>query len=214
MEGRCGMSKCVGMGQSLNLTTHEFQISRVDRERLNGHAGKVLWFTGLSGSGKSTLANALEQKLHQQGVRTFVLDGDNVRQGLNKDLGFGDEERIENIRRVAEVSKLMLDAGLVVLVAFISPFRRDRELARTLIGVDRYLEVYLSTPLAVCEARDPKGLYAKARQGVISNMTGISSPYEPPEEPWMTLNAAEESLEAEIAAILNKLSLSIGLGRD
>lgn len=190
---------------SQNLTTHNFQINRRDRERLNGHSSKVLWFTGLSGSGKSTLANALEQQLHQQGVRTYVLDGDNVRQGLNKDLGFDESDRIENIRRIAEVSNLMMDAGLIVLTAFISPFRNEREMARTLIGADRFFEIYLNAPLSVCEERDPKGLYAKARQGKIPNMTGITSPYEPPESPWITLNSGEQSLEDEVLMILEKL---------
>lgn len=188
-----------------NLTTHNFQINRQHREQLNGHSSKVLWFTGLSGSGKSTLANALEQRLHEKGMRTYTLDGDNIRQGLNKDLGFSESDRIENIRRIAEVSNLMMDAGLIVLTAFISPFRRDRELARQLIGKDCFFEVYLNTPLAVCEVRDPKGLYAKARQGLIPNMTGIDSPYEPPENPWITLNTEVQSLDDEISAILKKL---------
>jgi bifunctional enzyme CysN/CysC len=191
---------------SQNLTTHNFQINRQDRERLNGHSSKVLWFTGLSGSGKSTLANALEQQLHLQGFRTYVLDGDNVRQGLNKDLGFSESDRIENIRRIAEVANLMMDAGLIVLTAFISPFRKEREMARTLIGADRFFEIYLNAQLSVCEGRDPKGLYAKARQGKISNMTGITSPYEPPESPWITLDSGEQSLDDEISTILNKLN--------
>lgn len=188
-----------------NLTKHNFQISRQDRERLNGHTSKVLWFTGLSGSGKSTLANALEQQLHRMGLRTYILDGDNVRQGLNKDLGFGEADRVENIRRIAEVSNLMMDAGLIVLTAFISPFRHDRELARQLIGESHFFEVYLSTPLNICEARDPKGLYAKARQGAIPNMTGITSSYEPPENPWISLDSSNLSLDNEISAILRKL---------
>lgn len=193
------------MNSNEHLTTHNFQINRSDRERLNGHASKVLWFTGLSGSGKSTLANALEQQLHRRGIRTYVLDGDNVRQGLNKDLSFSESDRVENIRRIAEVSKLMMDAGIIVLTAFISPFRQDREIARQLIGEDHFFEIYLSTPLAVCEARDPKGLYAKARQGSIPNMTGISSPYEPPAAPWVAIDSGKQSLDDEIATILCKL---------
>lgn len=193
------------MNTKEHLTTHNFQINRSDRERLNGHSSKVLWFTGLSGSGKSTLANALEHKLHSRGVRTYVLDGDNVRQGLNKDLSFSEKDRVENIRRIAEVSKLMMDAGIVVLTAFISPFRKDREIARHLIGEDHFFEIYLSTPLAVCEARDPKGLYAKARQGSIPNMTGISSPYEPPTNPWVSLDSGQQNLDDEISILIKKL---------
>lgn len=195
------------MNPNEHLTTHNFQIGRKDRERLNGHASKVLWFTGLSGSGKSTLANALEQQLHRRGIRTYVLDGDNVRQGLNKDLGFSESDRVENIRRIAEVSKLMMDAGIIVLTAFISPFKKDREIARQLIGEEHFFEIYLSTPLSICEARDPKGLYAKARKGNVPNMTGISSPYEPPENPWVTLNTGEQSLDDEISTVLNRLSV-------
>jgi bifunctional enzyme CysN/CysC len=142
-----------------------------------------MWFTGLSGSGKSTLANALEVELHGRGLRTYVLDGDNIRQGLNKDLGFTEADRVENIRRIAEVAKLMMDAGLVVMTAFISPFRRERDMARELVGAENFVEVYVSTPLEVCEQRDVKGLYRKARAGQIPNMTGINSPYEPPEHP-------------------------------
>ncbi|WP_069372830.1 sulfate adenylyltransferase subunit CysN [Herbaspirillum seropedicae] len=163
-----------------NVHRQALSITRADRERLNGHAGKVIWFTGLSGSGKSTLANALEKELHAQGKRTYIMDGDNVRLGLNKDLGFTDADRVENIRRVAEVARLMMDAGLIVMTAFISPFRAEREMARELIGSDNFIEVFMSTPLEVCEQRDPKGLYKKARSGLIPNMTGINSPYEAP----------------------------------
>jgi bifunctional enzyme CysN/CysC len=166
-----------------NVHRQALSVTREARERLNGHPGKVIWFTGLSGSGKSTLANALEKELHAQGKRTYILDGDNIRQGLNKDLGFTDANRVENIRRVAEVAKLMMDAGLIVITAFISPFRAEREMARELIGPDSFIEVFVDTPLSVCEERDPKGLYKKARAGLIPNMTGISSPYECPENP-------------------------------
>ena len=158
-------------------------ISRHQREALNGHRGRVVWFTGLSGSGKSTLANALEVALHQQDLRTYVLDGDVIRQGLSKDLGFSKEDRVENIRRIAEVAKLMMDAGLIVLTAFISPFRQERAMARDLIGSDSFIEVYVDTPLDICEQRDLKGLYKKAREGKIPNMTGINSLYEAPEAP-------------------------------
>ena len=174
-----------------------FSIAKQDRERLNGHPGKVVWFTGLSGSGKSTLANALEQALFAQGRRTYILDGDNIRQGLNKDLGFTDADRVENIRRIAEVAKLMMDAGLVVLTAFISPFREDRESARSLIGEANFIEVFVDTPLAECEQRDPKGLYKKARNGQLPNMTGIDSPYEVPENPDLTI--ADESMHIDVA---------------
>ena len=156
-------------------------ISLRDRERLNNHKGLVLWFTGLSGSGKSTLASSLEQKLHEAGIRTFLLDGDNVRSGLNDDLGFDSASRDENIRRIAHVSSLMMDAGLVTLCAFVSPFRRNRELVRsTCLG--KFVEIYVSAPLEVCEKRDVKGLYAKAREGLITNFTGISDPFEEPEK--------------------------------
>lgn len=178
-----------------NIHKHAHSITNQDRERLNGHAGKVIWFTGLSGSGKSTLANALEVRLHAQGVRTYILDGDNIRHGLNKDLGFTDADRVENIRRIAEVAKLMADAGLIVMTAFISPFRQEREMARDLIGSDKFIEVYVSTSLDDCEKRDVKGLYKQARAGKIPNMTGINSPYEPPIDPKFTADTAVVSLE-------------------
>jgi bifunctional enzyme CysN/CysC len=172
-----------GLRRAQNLHHQALSITCADRERLNGHPGRVVWFTGLSGSGKSTLANALEVALHAQGRRTYILDGDNVRLGLNKDLGFTDADRVENIRRVAEVAKLMMDAGLVVITAFISPFRQEREMARELIGAANFVEVHVSTPLQVCEQRDVKGLYKKARAGLLPNMTGVHSPYEAPEKP-------------------------------
>ena len=166
-----------------NVHRQAMGISRLDRERINGHAGKVIWLTGLSCSGKSTLANALEKELYAQGNRTYILDGDNIRQGLNLDLGFTDADRVENIRRVIEVARLMMDAGLIVITAFISPFRAERQMARELIGPDHFIEVFVDTPLDVCEQRDPKGLYKKARTGQLPNMTGISSPYEVPQNP-------------------------------
>ena len=172
-----------------NLFSPALTIARGDRERLNGHQGRVIWFTGLSGSGKSTIANALEKELHTQGKRTYILDGDNIRQGLNKDLDFTDAGRVENIRRVAEVAKLMMDAGLIVITAFICPFRAERDMARRLIGAENFVEVYVDTPLEICEQRDPKGLYKKARNGQISNMTGINSPYEAPEQPDVRFTA-------------------------
>lgn len=185
-----------------NVHRQALSISREDREHLNGHKGKVIWFTGLSGSGKSTIANALEKELHAQGKRTYILDGDNIRQGLNNDLGFTDADRVENIRRVAEVAKLMMDAGLIVLTAFISPFRAEREMARELIGTDNFIEVFVDTPLDVCEQRDPKGLYKKARSGQLPNMTGINSPYEPPLNPDIRLINSSNGTLSDIKFIL------------
>ena len=193
--------------RSQNVHQQALSISRPDREQLNAHRGKVIWFTGLSGSGKSTIANALEVALHAQGKHTYLLDGDNVRQGLNKDLGFTDADRVENIRRIAELARLMLDAGLIVLTAFISPFRQEREMARELIGPENFIEVYVSTPLEVCEQRDVKGLYKKARSGQLPNMSGISSPYEAPLAPQVTLNGAAASVQESV----NALTVMIGL---
>lgn len=190
----------VQVGHNLHTQTHS--ITRPQREKMNGHKGRVIWFTGLSGSGKSTLANALEVELHARGLHTYLLDGDNVRQGLNKDLGFTDADRVENIRRIAEVAKLMVDAGLVVLTAFISPFRRERAMARALIGSGHFLEVYVSTPLDVCEQRDVKGLYKKARSGLLRNMTGLHSPYEAPEQPDIEVNASILSIREAVEKIL------------
>lgn len=190
-----------------NVHVQALSIRRADRERLNGHAGKVIWFTGLSGSGKSTIANALEVALHRQGKRTYILDGDNVRHGLNKDLGFTDADRVENIRRIAEVAKLMMDAGVIVLTAFISPFEREREMARELIGPEHFSEVYVDTALELCEQRDPKGLYHKARSGELPNMTGINSPYEVPQKPDFVADGSASSVDEIVAAILATLKL-------
>ena len=189
--------------RAANVHRQALQITRAARERLNGHAGCVVWFTGLSGSGKSTLANALEVELHARGLRTYILDGDNVRQGLNRDLGFTDADRVENIRRIAEVAKLMLDAGLVVITAFISPFERERDMAREVIGSEHFVEVYVDTPLAVCEQRDVKGLYRKARAGKIPNMTGINSPYETPRRPDFVADGASGDIAERVAPIAN-----------
>jgi bifunctional enzyme CysN/CysC len=177
-----------------NVHRQALTITPRDRERLNGHAGRVIWFTGLSGSGKSTIANALEMSLHKDGRHTFILDGDNVRQGLNRDLGFTDADRVENIRRIAEVAKLMADAGLIVMTSFISPFRAEREMARELIGAHRFVEVHVSTSLQECEKRDVKGLYRKARAGQLPNLSGIGSAYEPPIEPQIAIDAAAVSV--------------------
>lgn len=171
-----------------------FSVTQLNRESINGHTAKVIWLTGLSGSGKSTIADALELKLHEQNKHTYILDGDNIRKNLNKDLGFPPESRTENIRRIGEVALLMKDAGLIVIVTCISPFNKDREAARKLIGDSEFIEVYISTPLDVCEQRDPKGLYKKSRSGVLLNMTGIDSPYEIPQRPKLTLDTSVHSI--------------------
>jgi bifunctional enzyme CysN/CysC len=194
-----------------NVHKQALSITRTDRERLNGHKGRVIWFTGLSGSGKSTIANALEIELHAQGKRTYILDGDNVRQGLNRDLGFTDADRVENIRRIAEAAKLMMDAGLVVITAFISPFRQEREMARELIGSENFVEVYVNTPLEVCEQRDVKGLYKKARSGQIPNMTGINSPYEEPIHPGVEMNCTIKPIEEAVTELVRYLQGGSGL---
>lgn len=189
-----------------NVYHQALSITRNERERLNGHKGKVIWFTGLSGSGKSTIANALEKELHAQGKRTYILDGDNIRQGLNKDLGFTDADRVENIRRVAEVAKLMMDAGVIVMTAFISPFRAERQMARELIGEDNFIEIFVDTPLEICEQRDTKGLYKKARSGRLPNMTGINSPYEKPMKPNLVINTDQLGLEKSLSLITDFLA--------
>ena len=174
-----------------NVVWHDHPVTRTEREQQHGHRAVVLWFTGLSGSGKSTVAGALEQALHRLGVSTYLLDGDNVRHGLCRDLGFSDDDRKENIRRVGEVAKLMVDAGLVVLTAFISPHRAERQMVRDLLGDGQFIEVFVDTPLAVCEARDPKGLYKKARAGELRNFTGIDSVYEAPDAPEIQLDGEQ-----------------------
>jgi bifunctional enzyme CysN/CysC len=184
-----------------NVHRQSLSVDRTAREKLNGHPGKVLWFTGLSGSGKSTIANALEVELHGRGLHTYILDGDNVRQGLNRDLGFTDTDRVENIRRIAEVARLMMDAGLIVMTSFISPFRRERDLARELIGPENFIEIFVDTPLEICEQRDVKGLYKKARQGKIPNMTGVNSPYEVPLAPDVTVRTQETPLAESVRAL-------------
>ena len=185
-----------------NIHLQSLSITKELREKINCHKGQVLWLTGLSGSGKSTIANALEKELYTQGKKTYILDGDNVRHGLNKDLGFTDKDRIENIRRVAEVAKLMCDAGLIVITAFISPFRSEREMARSLFQENDFKEIYISTPLKVAEKRDPKGLYKKARQGKIPNFTGIDSPYEIPTKPDLEINTSKITIEESVQKIL------------
>ncbi|MDI9276959.1 adenylyl-sulfate kinase [Pantoea sp. EABMAA-21] len=187
-----------------NVVWHDHPVTREEREQQHGHQGVVLWFTGLSGSGKSTVAGALEQALHRAGVSTYLLDGDNVRHGLCRDLGFSDDDRKENIRRVGEVAKLMVDAGLVVLTAFISPHRTERQMVRDLLGTGQFVEVFVDTPLAVCEARDPKGLYKKARAGELRNFTGIDSVYEAPDAPEIHLDGEQlvTNLTAQLLDLL------------
>lgn len=191
---------------SRNVVWHEATITRSDRERLNGHRGVILWFTGLSGSGKSTLAHAVEAQLFERGHRTFVLDGDNVRHGLCADLGFSDSDRQENIRRIGEVAKLFTDAGVITLAAFVSPFRADRDRVRALVAEGEYIEVYCQASLDVCEQRDVKGLYAKARAGQIPEFTGISSPYEAPEAAELQIDTGSRSLEDCVAQVLDHLA--------
>lgn len=187
---------------SPNVVAQALSITPEDRARLLGQRGCVLWFTGLSGSGKSTLANALDIELHQRGVKTVLLDGDNVRQGLCGDLGFSAEDRHENLRRVAEVAKLMADAGLVVLTAFVSPFRSDRDRARHIVGAERFAEIYVDCPLEVCAQRDVKGLYAKAQAGLIPDFTGVNSPYEAPLAPELRIQSGSAPLTQSTAQVL------------
>ncbi|MBS1784823.1 MAG: sulfate adenylyltransferase subunit CysN [Acidobacteria bacterium] len=192
--------------RAMNIHWQALEVDRAARARLMGQKATCVWFTGLSGSGKSTLANLLDKRLHTEGKHTYILDGDNVRHGLNRDLGFTEADRVENIRRVAEVAKLMSDAGLIVLVAFISPFRSERRMARDLFPEGDFIEVFVDTPLEECERRDVKGLYAKARRGELRNFTGIDSAYEPPEHPELHLRAGESSLDSCVEAILKHLS--------
>lgn len=182
---------------------HNATVTRERRERQNNHRACVLWFTGLSGSGKSTLAHAAEEALHQLGCRTFVLDGDNVRHGLSSNLGFSEEDRRENIRRIGEAAKLMMEAGIIAMTAFISPFRSDREAVRKLMPHGDFLEIYCSANLEVCEARDVKGLYKKARAGIIKNYTGIDSPYEPPDKPELIIDTGKMPLSDSVAEVLS-----------
>ena len=191
--------------KSNNIIYHQASVTRIRRNKLNDHRSVVLWFTGLSGSGKSTLAHSLEEKLFQRGCRTFVLDGDNVRHGLNSNLDFSDASRTENIRRISEVSKLMLESGLIVMTAFISPFKKDRNEAKKLISNDDFIEIYCKASLEICEARDVKGLYKRARAGEIKNYTGIDSPYEVPENPDLIIDTDNETLDNSVSKILSFL---------
>lgn len=193
------------MSKSSNTVWHHATVTRQRRETMNGHRSTVIWFTGLSGSGKSTLAHAVEEELHQLGCRTFVLDGDNVRHGLCSNLGFSIEDRRENIRRIAESAKLMMEAGVIAMTAFISPFREDRERARSLFPHGDFIEIYCAAPLEVCEGRDVKGLYARARAGEVKEFTGISSPYEPPVKPELVVDTGGQSLEDCVGQVMAAL---------
>ncbi len=198
-------------GYKENIIPHNHAVTRTNREKRNGHKSKVIWFVGLSGSGKSTLANALEIHLHQKGKRTYILDGDNIRSGLNNDLDFSNASRKENIRRISEVSKLFVEAGVIVLTAFISPFKRDREKAKEVIGEADFIEVYVDCPLEVCELRDVKGLYKKARERKIKDFTGIDSPFEKPKNADITVNTALNPLEYCLNELKNKIDSIIRL---
>lgn len=191
--------------ENKNITWHNQHIVKEKRCELLKQKPCVLWFTGLSGSGKSTIANAVEVELFKRGKKTYLLDGDNVRHGLNKDLGFSENDRVENIRRIGEISKLFVDAGLIVLTAFISPFKSDRQIAKSLLQNDEFIEIFIDTPLEVCEQRDPKGLYKKVRNGEIKNFTGIDSPYESPESAQIHINADKTSIDECVRIIINYL---------
>ncbi|MCB0457766.1 MAG: adenylyl-sulfate kinase [Flavobacteriaceae bacterium] len=194
-----------------NIVPHHFQVTKKDRNLQKEHASFLVWFTGLSGSGKSTIANALEHALVLKGYHTYILDGDNIRSGLNKNLSFSPEDRTENIRRIAEVAHLMVDAGLIVLSAFVSPYRKDREQVKQIVGEENFVEVFVNTPLEACEKRDVKGLYAKARAGEIKDFTGVNAPYEAPENADIEIDTSvvsvEESMHIIFKAIANKLHL-------
>lgn len=193
------------MSQSTNITWHDSEVTKEDRQRQNGHKRAVIWFTGLSGSGKSTVSVALEKALFEEGKHSYRLDGDNVRHGLNKNLGFSPEDRKENIRRIGEVSKLLVDAGTIAITAFISPYREDRDEVREILEDGEFIEVYTECSVEECEKRDPKGLYEKARSGEIKEFTGISAPYEAPKHPEITINTEKQSIDESVKQILNYL---------
>lgn len=193
------------LNNNAHIVWHRATVTRQRREQKNAHRSVVLWFTGLSGSGKSTLAHAVEEQLHQIGLNTFVLDGDNIRHGLCNDLGFGDADRKENIRRISETAKLLLEAGVITLTAFISPFKMERAIARNLMPQGDFIEIHCFCPLPVCEQRDVKGLYKKARQGEINNFTGISSPYEEPKNPELRIDTSLLTLEQSVEQVISLL---------
>jgi len=191
---------------SLHTVTQNYNITKSQRELLHGHKAYLLWFTGLSGSGKSTLANLVEMELHEKGLSTYILDGDNVRQGLNKDLSFTPQDRSENIRRIAEISNLMLDAGVITLAAFVSPYIEDREAVKQIVGPEKFIEIYVNTSLEACELRDVKGLYKKARAGEIKNMTGISAPYQAPLNPNIEVVTDGQTIQQSVTVIMQFLN--------
>ncbi len=193
------------MIKSKNITWHESGITKEDREKQNGHKGVVIWLTGLSGSGKSTIAVELQAQLFEKSAQVFILDGDNIRHGLNKDLGFSPEDREENIRRIGEVAKLFTDAGMIAITSFISPYRKDRDANRNLLPEGEFIEVYVKAPLDICEERDPKGLYKKARAGVIPEFTGISAPYEEPIDPEIVIDTDKLTVEESANKIIEYL---------
>jgi adenylylsulfate kinase len=191
---------------SLHTVKQNYKITKIQRETLHGHKTYLLWFTGLSGSGKSTLANLVEIELYKKGLSTYILDGDNVRQGINKDLSFAPKHRSENIRRIAEISNLMLDAGVITLAAFVSPYKKDREVVKQIVGPDKFIEIYVNTTLEACESRDVKGLYKKARAGEIKNMTGISAPYQAPTHPDLEIITDGQTIQESVAVIMQFLN--------
>jgi len=188
-----------------DIVFHKHNISKSDRAKIKYQKPTILWFTGLSGSGKSTIANAVEERLYERGIHTYLLDGDNIRSGLNSDLGFGDSDRVENIRRIAEVSKLFLDAGLIVLTAFISPHKSQRDRVRNMVEEGEFIEIFIDTPIEVCIQRDPKGLYKRAKRGEIKNFTGIDSIYEAPKSPEIRIDTTQYSIEESVDIIVNYL---------
>ena len=191
---------------SFHTVKHDYKTTKTQRENLHGHKSYLLWFTGLSGSGKSTLANLVEMALHQQGLSTYILDGDNIRQGINKDLSFAPQDRSENIRRIAEIGNLMLDAGVVTLAAFVSPYIKDREAVKQIVGPDKFIEIYVNTTFEACESRDVKGLYKKARAGEIKNMTGISAPYQVPTHPNLEVVTDGQTIQESVSVIMQFLN--------
>lgn len=194
-----------------NIIKHNYQVSQSDRNRLNGHSSFVLWFTGLSGSGKSTIANRVEKELFDQGIRAYALDGDNIRLGINKGLGFSEADRHENLRRIGEIAKLFVDAGTVVVAAFVSPLEKDRELLKEIIGKDNFVEIFVNTSVEECERRDVKGLYKKAHAGEIQNFTGISAPYEAPQNPDIEINTETEDVATAANKVLSFINSKLSL---
>ena len=197
-----------------NIIPHSYQISIKDRKKVNNQNSFLIWFTGLSGSGKSTIANVVEQKLFAIGIKTYTLDGDNIRKGINKDLSFTPEDRTENIRRIAEVANLMIDAGLVTLAAFVSPYKKDRDTIKSIVKEVNFVEVFINTSVEECERRDVKGLYKKARAGEIKNMTGISAPYQAPENPDILINTEKETVEAAAKKIIDYITPKLQLNHE